>query len=57
MSKTAKIAIAHNMNDNVETFIHNMCRGTGIAGLSGIKKVNDRIIRPILCLTRKEIES
>lgn len=57
VSKTAKIAIAHNMNDNVETFVHNMCRGTGIAGLSGIKKVNDRIIRPILCLTRKEIES
>lgn len=57
VSKSAKIAIAHNMNDNVETFIHNICRGTGITGLSGIKKVNDRIIRPILCLTRKEIES
>lgn len=56
VSKNAKIAIAHNLNDNVETFIHNMCRGTGIAGLSGIKNVNDRIIRPIMCLTRKEIE-
>lgn len=57
ISKTAKIAIAHNMNDNVETFIHNICRGTGIAGLSGIKNVNDRIIRPIMCLTRNEIEN
>ena len=57
VSKTAKIAIAHNLNDNVETFIHNICRGTGITGLSGIRNVNDRIIRPLLCLTRQEIEA
>lgn len=52
-----KIAVAHNLNDSVETFIHNLCRGSGIMGLSGIKPVNGHIIRPILCLERKEIEN
>ena len=54
--KNVKIAIAHNLNDNVETFIHNLCRGTGINGLAGIRAVSDKIIRPIMCLTRQEIE-
>lgn len=52
-----KIAVAHNLNDSVETFIHNLCRGSGIAGLTGIKPVNGHIIRPVLCLERKEIEN
>lgn len=51
-----KIAVAHNLNDSVETFLHNLCRGSGIAGLTGIKPVNGHIIRPVLCLERKEIE-
>lgn len=51
-----KIAVAHNLNDSVETFMHNLCRGTGQAGLTGIKPVNGDIIRPILCLGRHEIE-
>lgn len=52
-----KIAVAHNLNDSVETFIHNLCRGSGIAGLSGIKPVNGHVIRPVLCLKRQEIEN
>ena len=60
-----KIAVAHNSNDNAETVLMNLARGTGIKGLSGIapkRKMEDakgniiEVIRPILCLTRKEIE-
>lgn len=51
-----KIAVAHNLNDDSETILFNLFRGTGIKGLSGITPVRDKIIRPILCLERKEIE-
>lgn len=51
-----KIAIAHNMDDSVETFLHNLFRGAGIKGLGGIQAVRDNIIRPILCLQRAQIE-
>ncbi|SEQ31027.1 tRNA(Ile)-lysidine synthase [Lachnospiraceae bacterium RM5] len=51
-----KIVIAHNKNDVCETFIYNLCRGTGIKGLTGISKNLSGIIRPILCLGRDEIE-
>ena len=50
------IAVAHHMNDQAETFILNLCRGSGIRGLSGIKPVRDKIIRPLLCAGRNEIE-
>ena len=52
-----KIAVAHNLNDNAETVLFNICRGTGISGLKGILNKNDDIIRPLLCVTREEIES
>ncbi len=52
----AKIAVAHNNNDRAETILFNLFRGTGIKGLAGIRPVNGRIIRPILCMERKEIE-
>ncbi len=52
-----KIAIAHNANDQAETLIMRIMRGTGIEGLVGIKPVRDNLyIRPILSLTRDEIE-
>ncbi len=50
------IAIAHNKDDVVETFLMNIARGTGIRGLSGIKVRKGNIIRPILFLARIEIE-
>lgn len=49
------LAIAHNLNDSVETFFINTLRGTGIQGLTGIRKKNGYIIRPLLGLTRSEI--
>ncbi|MGL4991948.1 MAG: tRNA lysidine(34) synthetase TilS [Sarcina sp.] len=53
-----KIAIAHNANDQAETLIMRIMRGTGLEGLVGIKPVRDEIyIRPILSLTREEIEN
>jgi len=52
----ANIVVAHHMNDNVETLLMNLIRGTGIHGLEAIKPKNGRIIRPLLCLTRMEIE-
>lgn len=52
-----KIAVAHNVNDQAETILMHMMRGTGIEGLTGIRAVRDGIfIRPIINITRKEIE-
>ena len=51
-----KIAVAHNMNDSVETTVYNMIRGASLNGLCGIKPVNDNIIRPIIEVSRDEIE-
>ncbi len=51
-----KIAIAHNKNDNCETFLFHLFRGSGLQGLSGIRPVRENIIRPLLCLERSEIE-
>lgn len=51
-----KIATAHNANDNLETVILNLSRGTGIKGLAGIPTVRGNIIRPLLTVTRAEIE-
>lgn len=51
-----KIATAHHMDDNAETMMFNLFRGTGIRGLGGIFPKREDIIRPIMCLTREEIE-
>ena len=56
-SKCDKIATAHNMNDNMETFIFNLSRGASLSGLCGIPYVRDNFyIRPLLDCTRVEIE-
>ena len=51
-----KIAIAHNKNDNVETIIMNVLRGSGISGLNGIEAKSGKYIRPLIELSREEIE-
>ncbi len=53
----ARIAVAHHMNDQAETVLMNMARGTNLSGMRGIKPVRDKIIRPLLCVTRMEIEN
>ncbi|OFX27408.1 MAG: tRNA lysidine(34) synthetase TilS [Bacteroidetes bacterium GWA2_31_9b] len=50
------IAIAHNSDDQIETFFINLARGTGIKGLTGIKNKSGKIIRPLLFASRKEIQ-
>lgn len=50
-----KIAVAHHRDDSVETILLNLSRGTGIRGLTGISPMNGYIIRPLLCLSRKDI--
>ena len=50
-----KCALAHQKEDVAETLIHNLARGTGIFGLSSIRPVSGKIIRPVLCLSREEI--
>lgn len=52
-----KICTAHNLDDNAETLIFRMARGTGLKGLTGIPPVRGKIIRPMLFCTRKEIEN
>ena len=50
-----KIATAHNADDNAETVLLNLIKGTGIKGIAGIPVRRNDIIRPILSLTKKEI--
>ena len=52
-----KVATGHHQNDNAETVIINLARGTGLRGLCGIPHVNGNIIRPLLDISRAEIEA
>lgn len=49
------IAVAHHQDDSIETMLLNLIRGTGITGLLGIRPRNGAIVRPLLCVNRKEI--
>ncbi len=50
------VLTAHHADDNLETFLINLSRGTGLDGLTGIPAQNDIVIRPLLPFTRQEIE-
>ena len=50
------VCLAHNANDNAETVLMHVLRGSGAKGATGIKRVNGKYLRPILSLTRAEIE-
>jgi tRNA(Ile)-lysidine synthase len=54
-NKFTKIAAAHNKDDNAETVLLNLFKGTGLTGLSGIPIKRDNIIRPLLCVNKTEI--
>lgn len=51
------IAVAHNADDQVETVLLNLLRGTGLKGLCAMEPKRDRIVRPLLLVTRDEIEA
>lgn len=53
----SRIAVAHNMNDCVETMLFNIMRGSGMAGACGIPPVNEAVIRPLINISRDEIEA
>jgi len=55
-SSAKYLAIAHHVNDDVETFFINLVRGSGLKGLLGIKEKNNAIVRPLLSVSRLEIE-
>jgi tRNA(Ile)-lysidine synthase len=50
------ILTAHHADDNLETFLINLSRGTGLDGLTGIPEINENIVRPLLQFSREEIE-
>jgi len=54
-TKASKIATAHTADDNIETVLLNIVRGTGLKGIAGIPLRRNKIIRPILCLSKEEI--
>lgn len=52
-----KIAVAHHQDDNAETILMNLFRGSGLKGVSGIPAMRGPIVRPLLGLSRREIET
>lgn len=52
-----RIAVAHNADDDIETMMLNMLRGSGCRGLKGMESDNGKIIRPLLSVSRAEIEN
>ena len=51
------ILTAHHADDNLETFLINLSRGTGLSGLTGIPEINENIVRPLLSFSREELET
>ncbi len=55
--KAQAIVTAHHLNDNTETLLYNISKGTGIKGMRGMLPKNGKIIRPMLAVTKQEIEN
>lgn len=51
------VAVAHHRDDNAETLLLNLCRGAGLRGLSGMQARNGRVVRPLLDVSRRDIEA
>jgi tRNA(Ile)-lysidine synthase len=51
------IVVAHHADDSIETLLMNLVRGTGIRGLTGIPIHNNKVVRPLLCCNRMELEN
>ena len=56
-SLPGKVATAHTADDNAETVLMHLVRGTGLKGLGGITPVSGTVIRPMLLITRREVEA
>lgn len=54
---SGKIATAHTADDNAETVLLHLIRGTGLKGLGGITPISGNVIRPMLSVTRQEVEA
>ena len=54
---SGKIATAHTADDNAETVLMHLVRGTGLKGLGGIAPINGKLIRPMLTITRQQVEA
>ena len=55
-SGASKVAVAHHKNDQAETILFQLGRGSGVRGLAGIRPVREQVIRPLLCLGREQME-
>jgi len=53
--KAKKIILAHHLDDQIETFLMRLIRGTGLTGLSSMKEISDNYFRPLLSIEKKEI--
>ncbi len=54
--QASAICVAHHSDDSIETALLNLVRGAGITGICGIRNKNGYIVRPLLCVSRKDIE-
>ena len=50
------VAVAHTMNDNIETMLFHLARGTSLTGFAGMRPKNGDVLRPLLCVRRDEVE-